>query len=197
MHLQGGTLTWCIIEGARHIGRRVQLGVIQGSALHDAKRVEPGDHRSTLGHINRDAPFRHIVLCRVLGGEGHLERLTIARIQNGSGWRRVVERPRHARDGAQLHLAKRGAVNDSSRLGPSDHQIVRHTLYFNDHNNTVIIVNRAFLADDPTLGRLIHHLDGERLQQPVGIRWRGPVNRPALGQAQTRYRVLAVAQAAT
>ena len=130
MHLQGGSRGRRVIEGARHICRRVQLDV-QGGALLDPKRVEPGDHRRRLGHINRDAPLRHIELGRVIGGENHLQRLPIACVQNSSRNRRVLECPRHISNSIQLQLAKRRAVNDYSRFDPNYHRIVRCCLHIN------------------------------------------------------------------
>ena len=102
MHLQRCSSRRRIIEGARHVCSCIQLGVIQRSALHDAKRIKPGDHRRGLGYVNRDTPLRHIVLIRVLGGEGHLQGLPIARVQNSSCNWRILERPWNIGDSVQL-----------------------------------------------------------------------------------------------
>ena len=113
--------------------------------------------------------------------------MAVAGLEHGAQRRLVLEHARHVRRRAQLHLAKRGAVDDPVLLGPLQRRVVRHAGHLDRHGHSTL-----------RLAKCIGHQYGERLQRPVRIGRRQPVHRLARRERRLGQRLaLGIEQRAT
>ena len=132
-NLEDGSRRGFVFEPARHIRRRVQLNLAQRRSCVDVPGIEPRDLRIGQGDIDRHSSLHDVILGGVRRRELGLQRLSVAGLEQRSQCGVVLKHARHVRPRTQLHLAKCCAVNDSVRLCPCQHRVVRHTRHQNRH----------------------------------------------------------------
>src|SRR5205809_850905 len=113
--------------GGRHVLKctgdvrgRVQLGRAERGAVDDIRGRDPGDRRGGPEDGDCNGCGRGRVVTRVGRREGDGEMLRRARVQDGAGGRRVLERAGDVRGRVQLRRAERGAVDDIRGRDPGD-----------------------------------------------------------------------------